>query len=105
MSDRLRGEFIYQADTPAARRVLDGTYNFTEDFDPPTKELLNECARVRTIIPSRSLNINLKQGGWQHQWGKAKEKTSSSVSGLHFSHYKAGKQEYFKEGSKDVQDS
>ena len=27
--DRLRGEFRYQADTPAARRVLDGTFNYT----------------------------------------------------------------------------
>ena len=70
--------------------MLDGTYNYTEDFDPPTKELLNECARVRTIIPARSVNINMKRGGWQHRWGKAKEKTSSSVSGLHFSHYKSG---------------
>ena len=87
---RLKGEFGYQADTPAARRVLDGTYTYTEDFDPPTKELLDEFARVRTIIPAWSANINLKRGGWQHQWGKAKEKTSSSVSGLHFSHYKAG---------------
>ena len=39
--DRLRGEFGYQADMPTARRELDGTYNYTEDFDPPTKELLN----------------------------------------------------------------
>ena len=31
-----------------------------------------------------------KRKGWQRRWIKAKEKTSSSVSGLHFSHYKAG---------------
>ena len=58
--DRIRGEFGYQSDTPAARLVLDGTYNYTDDFDPPTKELLDECARVRTIIPAWSVNINLK---------------------------------------------
>ena len=39
--DRLRGEFGYQSDTPAARRVLDSTSNYTEDFDPPTKELID----------------------------------------------------------------
>ena len=38
--DRLRGEFGYQTDTPAARQMLDGTYNYIEDFGPPTKELL-----------------------------------------------------------------
>ena len=52
--DRLRGEFGYQANTPAASRVLDRTYNYTEDYDPPSKELLKECARVRTIIPAWS---------------------------------------------------
>ena len=70
--------------------MVDGTYNYTEDFDPPAKELLDECAWVRTIIPAWSVNINLKQGEWQHRWGKAKNKTLSSVSGLHFSHYTAG---------------
>ena len=34
--DRIRGKFGYQEDTPAACQVLDGTYNYTEDFDPPT---------------------------------------------------------------------
>ena len=51
--DMLRGEFVYQADMPAACWVLDRTYNYTEGFDPPTKELLDECAQVRIIIPAR----------------------------------------------------
>ena len=37
---RLRGEFGYQADTPAGDKVLNGTYNYLADFHPATKELL-----------------------------------------------------------------
>ena len=33
--ERLRGEFGYQVDTPAARRVLDGTYNYTDTVNAP----------------------------------------------------------------------
>ena len=88
--DRLRGEFGYQADTLAARQVLKGTYVYSENFDQSTKEILEECARVRSVITAGSVKTNLKRGGWQQRWGKAKEKTSSSVSRLHFDHYKAG---------------
>ena len=70
--DRLRGEFGYQADTLAARQVLEGTYVYSEDFDESTKEILEECARVRSVIPAGSVKTNLKQGGWQQRWGKAK---------------------------------
>ena len=39
------------------------------------------------IVPARL--VNLKRV-WQRHSSKTKEKTSSSVSGCHFSHYKAG---------------
>ena len=55
------------------------------DDDVFSFALIHQCCH-----PARSVNINLKRGGWQHRWNKAKEKTSPSVSGLHFSHYKAG---------------
>ncbi len=32
----------------------------------------------------------MRRTGWQRRWLKAKEKTSSSISGMHFGHYKAG---------------
>lgn len=37
-----RGEFEYQADTVAGRQVLNGSYVYDEEFDGPTKELLEE---------------------------------------------------------------
>ena len=40
---RLRGEFGYQAASKSAKEVLDGTYEYAIDFDPSTKELMQEC--------------------------------------------------------------
>jgi hypothetical protein len=76
--------------SPVAKRVLDGTYNYPPDFDPATRELVEECARIRQKIPSNSVSDEISTSQWQYRWRSAKEKTSSSESGLHFGHYKAG---------------
>ena len=48
---KVRGEFGYQANTEAGRHMLNGRYAYGEDFDEPTKELLEEIIRVSGIIP------------------------------------------------------
>ena len=40
----LQEEFRYNATTPTAQAVLNGTHNYLEDFDKATKELCEECA-------------------------------------------------------------
>ena len=60
----MRGEFGYQANTLAGRQVLSGNYKFTEGFHEATRELMEECARVRTMINARSVNTNMKWQGW-----------------------------------------
>jgi hypothetical protein len=37
-----------------------------------------------------SIKTMITREDWENHWSKAKEETSSSVSGWHFSHYKAG---------------
>ena len=84
---RLRGEFGYLARTASARSVLDGTYHFGPEFDGATRELLEECALLRQIVPSNSVNDVVTRANWKRRWRCAREKTSSSVSGQHFGHY------------------
>lgn len=86
----MRGEFGYSAVSPTAKAILDGTYEYPEWFDEATKELCEECARIRLVIPKNSVDTTIKREEWQERWKRAKEETSSSESGLHFSHYKAG---------------
>ena len=87
---RLRGEFGYLANTLAGDKVLDGTYDYLADFHSATKELLEECARIRAQVPENSVSDFLGCREWQRRWLRAKEKTSLSVSTLHFGHYMAG---------------
>ena len=87
---RLRGEFGYLTNTPSAEKVLNGTYEFRDGIDGATKELLEECAALRRLIPADSVTGILSCSDWQRRWRRVKERTSSSISRLHFGHYIAG---------------
>ncbi len=80
----------YNADSSTARRILDGTYDYPENFNEATKDLCRECARIRQIVPKDSVNIKVTKEDHRGHWRRAKEETSSSKSGMHFGHYKAG---------------
>jgi hypothetical protein len=42
------------------------------------------------IVPKDSVQTHISSREWEDHWKKANEKTSSSISGRHFGHYKAG---------------
>ena len=69
---KLIEEFGYQANTEAGRKVLNGSYFYEEEFDEPTKELMEEITRMRSIIPARSVNTKFTRKGWQWRWRKSK---------------------------------
>jgi hypothetical protein len=83
-------QFGYTATSPTAQSVLDGTYDFPPDMDAANRELFEEIAHIRSMVPSDLVNGLILQERWQHRWKKVKEDTSSSQSGLHFGHYIAG---------------
>ena len=86
----MRQAFGYLATSIAARQVLAGTYQYPPDFDEATKEICVACAAIRLGVPANSVDTKIKREEWMRRWLKAREKTSSSESGLHFGHYKAG---------------
>jgi hypothetical protein len=55
-----------------------------------TRELFEEIAQIRGMVPSDSVTGLISQERWQQWWRSVKEDTSSSQSGLHFGHYIAG---------------
>ena len=87
---KLRGDFGYLANTKASRQALEGTYRHEEGVHQATKELLEEVARIRAIVPKKSVPDLITRRMWQQRWRKATEKTSSSESTLHFRHYITG---------------
>jgi hypothetical protein len=70
--------------------ILEGRYIYPEVFDQATKELCEECALIRKIIPKNLAKIKMTKEYYRAHWKHAKEETSSSFSGLHFGHYIAG---------------
>eukprot|EP00956_Cyclotella_meneghiniana_P022017 scaffold40896_cov41-Cyclotella_meneghiniana.AAC.6 len=87
---RLRGDFGYMANTNAAKAVLASEYEFPLDGHQGTKDIFDEVARIRSIVPKNSVSTDLRRPVWKEKWRGSSEKTSSSLSGLHFGHYIAG---------------
>ena len=88
----LRGDFGYTAFSPTAKKVIKGRYEYPEGFDSATRELLEECERILQTVPKQSEATIIRREEWEKRWKQAKEDTSSSMSGLHFGHYKTGDQ-------------
>ncbi len=86
----LQGLFGYNAVTITAQQILDGLYPYPPDFDQATKEVCEECARIRMMIPQDSLNATITKNDWKRQWKGCRESMSSLELGLHFGHYIAG---------------
>ena len=59
-------------------------------MDAATRDLFEEIAHTRGMVPSDSVNGLISRERWQQWWKKVKEDTSLSQSGLHFCHYIAG---------------
>jgi len=71
-------DFGYNAVTRVAVDILEGRYEFPENFDQATRELCEECALIRKIIPKNSVKIKMLKGDYVDHLKRAKEETSSS---------------------------
>jgi hypothetical protein len=86
----IRELFGYQSLTATAQSILNGTYSYSPTFEGATKALCQACTRMRSTIPRNSVSPIIRHKEWSDGWRRAWEDTSSSESGLHFGHYKAG---------------
>ena len=86
----LRGEFGYNANTPAGEAVLNGTYSPLPDTHHGTQLLFQAISQIRDLIPPNSVAQIITRRDWQYTWKHKQESTSSSQSGLHFGHYVSG---------------
>jgi hypothetical protein len=88
---RLRGLFGYNTTTVTAQLILQRRYVYPADFDQATRDICEECARIRKSgIKKDSTRTVITKEDWNNQWRGRQESTSSSESGLHFGNYIAG---------------
>ena len=86
--DQWKHEFGLFGEQDAVSQVLQGTYVLPEDTPPAVARILNEISAVAKIMKGRGIDLTFSTEEYIRYWRKAKEKTSSSISGLHFGHWK-----------------
>ena len=64
---RLREDFGYLANTRASAEVLDGNYQFPEGPDKGTRELMEEIAAVRKLVPKNSVCTTISPPRWRRR--------------------------------------
>jgi hypothetical protein len=70
-----------------------GTYEFPSDLDPATRIVLEEISKLRIkIINGKGSKIVITPDNFKLFWQKVNEFTSS-MSGVHYGHYKAAIQD------------
>ena len=74
-SGNLHGMFGYNAMSSIARSILAGDYAYPPDFDQATREIFEECTRIRLMILKDSVLSTITMDAWWGHWLKTKEKT------------------------------
>jgi len=65
---QLRQDFGYNAATSTAADILAGRYRYPEGFNQATRELCEECALIRKIIPRNSVRIKMTKDDDRAHW-------------------------------------
>ena len=93
MQEPLRS-LLGRGDTEVAKQILEGTYECPEDMDEGSKLFIKNL-KARWTALKQTVSVVVTAEDFRSYWTKAKEGTSSSMSGIHFGHYKsATKSEY-----------
>jgi hypothetical protein len=90
MSTLLGERLRYLSDKALARAIITGTYKIPSDMDPATKLILEEIGKLGVkLVIKEGTELIIMPEDFQHFWTKVGEFTSSSMSGIHYGHYKA----------------
>jgi hypothetical protein len=94
MKSLLGNQLRYLSDETLARTIITGTYDIPSDLDPATKLILEEIGKLGIkIINGEGGEIIISPEDFKHFWRKVNKFTSSSMSGVHYGHYKAAIQD------------
>jgi hypothetical protein len=75
---------------PGGESILQGKFEIPEGTDEYAAQLIKHLAMTEGIKNAPPMDIGLDVQQFIRGWAKAKERTSSGRSGLHFGHCKAG---------------
>ncbi len=79
----------FMGDTECSQQILEGTYEYPPDTNIWTKKILQEAHHTFSRMFGTKIATTISTTDFQQYWKRVDEKTSSSFSGVTFSHYKA----------------
>ncbi len=87
----LSGEQLqYLSDEELAKSIITVMYEIPSDMDPATKRILEEIGRLGVkLVNEERMEIIITPDDLKIFWTKVGGFTSSSISGVHYGHYKA----------------
>ncbi len=96
MSHLLGERLRYLSDEEIARQIITGTYNIPDELDDATKIILAEIGRMGLkIINVEGTEIEITPEDFKLFWRRVYKFTFSSMSGIHYGHYKAAAMDKF----------
>ncbi len=94
MKSLLGEKLRYLSDEALAKAIITGTYDIPTSLDPATAMILKEIGKLgMKIVNGDSNEIVISPEDFKRFWKKVNEFTSSSMSGVHYGHYKAAIQD------------
>jgi hypothetical protein len=89
MTTLLGKRLRYLSDKALARAIISKTYNIPSDMDPATKLILEEIGNLGVkLINEERTEIVITPDDFTQFWRRVGEFTSSTMSGIHYGHYK-----------------
>ena len=77
------------ADTEIAAQIVESNYDIKEDIDDETRAIIEEIGALGVELTNGKVSIIITPEEFSAYWKKSREGISSSISGIHFGHYKA----------------
>jgi hypothetical protein len=85
----LRSRLGFLSNTDFATSLLAGEVHIPWDINNVTAMILGEVICLFQLLQEGHSLVTLGDEQFQYYWQKCKECTSSSISGIHFGHYKS----------------
>jgi hypothetical protein len=79
----------FMGDTECTQKILEGMYKYPPDTNKWTKKILQEAQMTFSQMSGTEIATMITTEEFQNYWQRVDERTSSSFSGIMFSHYKA----------------
>jgi hypothetical protein len=79
----------YMGDTECSQQILEGTYEYLPNTNIWMKKILQEAQHTFSCMFGAKIATTIFTADFQQYWKRVDERTSSSFSGVTFSHYKA----------------